>query len=196
MEDTQGRKRTGRLSRRWAELERMSKDQLIRLVLELEGRLGPGTDPFQQPQAVRSFGRELSWEPKEYISLPTGCPDAQTPLVQPPWRVVMVSFDLAHPVIGLDVYGDVVIGRSANDTHPDLDLTPYDGLGYGVSRQHALLHPADDRLFITDLNSINGTRVNTTWLTPFEPYVLHKNDLVAFGGLLFQFRIIGRVEVS
>jgi hypothetical protein len=182
-----GHKRTGKLNRRLAELEQLSKDDLINLVLELEGHILPSTDPFQQPNATRPFDLDLSWEPREYIRVPEG----EAAQLETPWRLIFISFDLAHPILGLDVYGDTIIGRarSGDDDLPNLDLSDYNALAYGVSRRHLLLHPTVEELRITDLDSTNGTRLNGEWIKPMVPYALSNNDTVALGGLLFQIRI-------
>lgn len=190
MRRSRGHKRTGKLNRRLAELDKLSKDDLINLVLELEGHIPPGTDPFPQPNAVRSFDLGLSWEPREYIRVPEGVA-AQC---ETPWRLIWVSFDLAHPILGLDVYGDTILGRATSDEvdQPDLDLSDYDALAYGVSRQHLLLHPTNQEIQLTDLDSTNGTLLNGDWVKPKVPHVLRNNDTVALGGLLFQVRIAAR----
>jgi pSer/pThr/pTyr-binding forkhead associated (FHA) protein len=99
---------------------------------------------------------------------------------------------LAHPVIGLEICGDVVIGRSSNTAIPDLDLTRHDAAEYGVSRKHALLRIAEEGLQLIDLGSLNGTRCNGTQLTPEVPQVLHHEDVIEFGNLKFQFKIVDK----
>ena len=187
MRRSRGPKRTGKLNRRLAELEKLSKDDLINLVLELEGHIPSGTDPYRQPNAIRSFDLDLSWEPREYTRVPEGVA-AQ---VETPWRLILVSFDLAHPILGLDVYGDTIIGRATSDDvdQPDLDLSDYDALAYGISRHHLLLHPTNEEMQLTDLDSTNGTRLNGDSVKPKVPHVLGNNDTVALGGLLFQVRV-------
>ena len=126
----------------------------------------------------------------------SGCrqtPKTEGPLPGcPPRRVALVSFDLAHPVIGLEICGDVVIGRSSDTAMPDLDLTRHDAAEYGVSRKHALLRIAEEGLQLIDLGSLNGTRCNGAQLLPEVPQMLRHEDIIEFGNLQFQFKVVDR----
>ena len=58
--------------------------------------------------------------------------------------------------------GEIILGRldpkaSPYADRPDVDLTPYGALERGVSRLHARLHVEDSQVFLTDLDSTNGT---------------------------------------
>ncbi len=68
----------------------------------------------------------------------------------------------------------------------DIDLTPYGAMDRGVSRLHAQLELKDNKLYITDLNSTNGTYLNASRIEPFEARVLHKGDDVILGRLAVQ----------
>ncbi|NJL56784.1 FHA domain-containing protein [bacterium] len=75
----------------------------------------------------------------------------------------------------------IILGRSDLNarSHPDVDLTPYGALDRGVSRSHARLHIADGKLFITDLDSKNGTFIGGERLEPHVPTAMRKGvDLV------------------
>ena len=135
----------------------------------------------------------MPWEVHEYTKLPLDPLVVQDSALQVPWRIGLVSFDLAHSIIGLEVWGDVVMGRAEKDIVPDLDLTAYHAVAYGVSRQHALLHPTDEHLLLTDLGSTNGTYKNGALLESFQPTALQDRDIIALGGLQFQLRTAGRV---
>ncbi len=81
-----------------------------------------------------------------------------------------VTLDLRQPRI--------TIGRSNTATLPLNDpLVSWDHAAIVFDGQHHIL---------TDLGSLNGTRVNGTPLSPRQPYILHVNDLVQIG--LAQFR--------
>ena len=56
----------------------------------------------------------------------------------------------------------------------------------GVSRLHAQLELKDNKLYITDLNSTNGTYVNAVRIEPHQASVLHKGDDVILGRLAVQ----------
>ena len=82
---------------------------------------------------------------------------------------------VSHPEIGeIDIgTGLFAIGRNEE---------PFTRLGDAarrLSRRHARIFQEDEQVFITDLGSLNGTRVNERLLK--EATSLHDNDLVSFG---------------
>jgi FHA domain-containing protein len=79
----------------------------------------------------------------------------------------------------------LLIGRSDQDSPavPGLDLAPYSGEAGGVSRNHAALIYEDEGVFIEDLGSTNGTRLNGLQLAPHEPYRLRSGDELEFGSI-------------
>jgi hypothetical protein len=68
-----------------------------------------------------------------------------------------------------------------------IDLTPYGAGDRGVSRVHAYIHLEADQLFITDLDSTNGTFLAGKRLEPNTPTVLRKGDELLLGRLGVQF---------
>lgn len=102
----------------------------------------------------------------------------------PPWRVIFVVGGSQVTTIGLDVRQPLVIGRADGDHEqpdPDLDLTSHLALEHGVSRQHAVLIPSADGLYLADLGSTNGTWVNGQFVGPGERFPLSVGDRVEFG---------------
>jgi pSer/pThr/pTyr-binding forkhead associated (FHA) protein len=91
-----------------------------------------------------------------------------------------VSADETWRIIGAtkqtkSIFGTMVVGRS-----PDCDITfSYERL----SRRHAQFHESDGVLWITDLDSANGTFVNGKRLTAVER--LNDGDKIAFEKLKF-----------
>ncbi|MBZ0303092.1 MAG: FHA domain-containing protein [Anaerolineae bacterium] len=79
----------------------------------------------------------------------------------------------------------VVVGRVdlGSLPHPDIDLVPLGGIERGVSRRHARLELVSDHLYLTDLNSANGTFVNGNRLDSYTPTLLHNGDEVMLGRL-------------
>ena len=77
----------------------------------------------------------------------------------------------------------IVIGRTMDDEVVDFDLTPYDAYHYGVSRRHALMSLVDGFLYIEDLGSTNGTRINGFQLTSKQRYRLRDGDEIEFARL-------------
>ncbi len=86
------------------------------------------------------------------------------------------------------VQADMVIGRSDNDQRifPEIDLLPYNAFAMGVSRKHAVIEVFEGRLYLKDLNSTNGTRLNNVPLQPHQRYRLRHGDQIMIGQLRLQ----------
>ena len=84
---------------------------------------------------------------------------------------------------------ELVIGRNdpgRKDDEGIFDVTPYGGKQRGVSRRHAKLHMDKGKLFITDLDSTNGTTVAGKRLAPFVATQLAKGNEIVLSGLPIQ----------
>jgi predicted component of type VI protein secretion system len=79
-------------------------------------------------------------------------------------------------------------GEEEGET-PDLDFSAFNAAAQGMSQCHAAFLFRDDMLFITDLNSGNGTRINGLVIPPERRYRLRNGDELEFG----HFRICVRV---
>lgn len=125
-----------------------------------------------------------------YLVLPTG---ADTSQQQVRWRIELEGLRRDHALLGIDVVGDIVIGRGAGEPGaPDLDLEPYGAFEQGVSRHHAMLRPTRNSLYLIDLNSTNGTWHNALRLGSGFTHALANDDTVALGRLTFTIKIIAR----
>lgn len=82
----------------------------------------------------------------------------------------------------------MVLGRTDLSArfHPDVDMTPYGALDRGVSRAHAKIHTQGRKLYITDLNSTNGTFITGRRLNPNQAELLRTGDEVLLGRLAVQ----------
>jgi pSer/pThr/pTyr-binding forkhead associated (FHA) protein len=80
---------------------------------------------------------------------------------------------------------EFTIGRISKGQvmYPDVDLTDMNGFEKGVSRIHASINIKKSSVFITDLGSSNGTRINGERIAPHSPHVIENGDKVAFGKL-------------
>lgn len=89
------------------------------------------------------------------------------------------------PLIG---QGKFTLGRVSQGQTPvpDVDLTDYNAYIQGVSRLHAAIHVERDQVTITDLGSVNGTRVNGARLEPHTSRPLQNGDIVILGKLKLQ----------
>jgi hypothetical protein len=80
----------------------------------------------------------------------------------------------------------LVIGRAGASglRHPDVDLTSWGAIQYGVSRLHAAFEIRDEAVFLTDLGSTNGTYLNAARLSPGETRIVCSGDELCFGNLV------------
>jgi pSer/pThr/pTyr-binding forkhead associated (FHA) protein len=82
-----------------------------------------------------------------------------------------------------------VLGRQDRNAgiYPDLDLSPYDALVQGVSRQHAAIRrESGQTLTVVDLSSSNHTYLNGEQLTPHHPTLLRDGDKLRLGRLVLE----------
>lgn len=84
----------------------------------------------------------------------------------------------------LSIEPEIYIGRDFSEHffHPHLDLQPFGGWKYGISRIHARLEQDSWGCFyIVDLDSSNGTWLNDDRLTSSHQYLLRHNDVLRIG---------------
>ena len=76
--------------------------------------------------------------------------------------------------------GEVLIGRADPQVtpQPDVDLGPHGGRQAGVSRHHARLLYYADGWLLEDLNSTNGTFVNSVPVEPGQPVQVRTGDIL------------------
>jgi hypothetical protein len=85
--------------------------------------------------------------------------------------------------------GEYIIGREdpISGVFPEIDLNPYQGEHYGVSRRHAKLIIEAGLVFIEDLDSTNFTFVDRKKLQPRTPTALSNGDDVRLGKLVMTY---------
>ncbi len=91
-------------------------------------------------------------------------------------------------ILHLTGQNEFTLGRVAEGQPilPDVDLSPYEAYAQGVSRLHSALKMNNQRVFITDLGSSNGTRVNGQKIMPNVDFPLNHGDVVALGKFKIQ----------
>lgn len=87
---------------------------------------------------------------------------------------------------------NMLVGRrvEGDPTEYAIDLGPFGGYQSGVSRKHALITRQEGGLYIEDLGSTNGTRINGFQLTIKRKYRLRDGDEVEFARMRTQFKFI------
>lgn len=104
----------------------------------------------------------------------------------PPARL---EFKFGERRLIVAVHVDMVMGRrGAAEDVLAIDLNKYGGGELGVSRRHAQIHVQDSELYISDLGSTNGTRLNGVTIHANQPVRLRDGDELELG----QFRTIVR----
>jgi len=125
---------------------------------------------------------------------------ATGPLHEPlPW-VIELRVVGTVATIQVQVHEIMVIGRAdpQKGIVPAVDLNPHNGQGLGVSRQHAAILVKDNRIYIKDLGSVNGTCLNGNLLAPQGEYRLRHGDELTIGkmGLQVRFTVVPTIGVS
>jgi hypothetical protein len=107
------------------------------------------------------------------------------------WCVELMGLEESLSSIRIEIVGDVVLGvkRSAGK-QPDLDLSPYGAHVHGVSGEHAVIRPSQSRLYLIDLQSKNGTRLNSVPIGAAAAKMLQDGDVISLGALSFIVKII------
>ena len=63
-----------------------------------------------------------------------------------------------------------------------------------ISRQHVRITLVENRIYITDLNSLNGTKVNGTDLEPGTAFEVRHDDILSLGDTEAQMKILDEVD--
>ncbi|HEC23420.1 MAG TPA: FHA domain-containing protein [Chloroflexi bacterium] len=189
------RKAQGRKSAVEEEEERLIKAARAHKAQESTAKLNQKND-LLIAQGL-AFGRKIGGA-TQYIRLPARLAGRELPDNVPVWRIELHELKPVTEPLGLEIVGDVVIGRRTGGTEfpPDLDLSPYDAARHGVSRRHALLRPTRNNLYLIDLDSTNGTARNAITLGPGVAQALKHNDTIALGSLTFTVKIIEKPSAS
>jgi pSer/pThr/pTyr-binding forkhead associated (FHA) protein len=117
-------------------------------------------------------------------------PRPQTNILGEGWKLQVKIGDKKIP---LSIEDTMSIGRTIDGEEPQtfaLDLATFEGYQNGVSRHHATITRHEGALYIEDMGSTNGTRINGFQLTPRRKYRLRDGDEVEFARLRTLIRFI------
>lgn len=91
-----------------------------------------------------------------------------------------------------DLHDSLIVGRVDEDEpqQPDVDLNGAGAKQAGVSRLHARFSLQENTLYVEDLGSTNGTRINGFDLVPGKSYRLTTGDELELGSLRLTARFI------
>lgn len=95
-------------------------------------------------------------------------------------------------VIHLSDKKDFTLGRAVEGQSilPDVDLSAYEAFSQGVSRMHVSLRIFNGDVYVMDLGSSNGTKINGQKIVPHVEYSISHGDLVTLGRLKVQVLLI------
>jgi hypothetical protein len=109
----------------------------------------------------------------------------------PRWLIQLENLTPTLAPLGIEIASDVVFGiERPQQPAPDMDFSLFYGVDKGVSRRHLMLRPSQQRLYLIDLSSTNGTRLNGIKLNPSLPVALSSGDLVSMAALTFMVTIL------
>jgi hypothetical protein len=107
------------------------------------------------------------------------------------WLIELEGLEESISSIRIEIAGDVVLGvKREGGKKPDLDLAPYGAHVHGVSGEHALIRPSKTRLYLIDLQSKNGTRLNSVPIGAAAAKILQSGDVISLGALSFSIKIV------
>lgn len=95
-------------------------------------------------------------------------------------------------IIHLNDRKEFTLGRAVEGQSliPDVDLSPYDAFSQGVSRMHVTLRIVNGAVYVSDMDSSNGTRLNGQKIIPHVEYSVNHGDLVTLGKMKIQVLLI------
>lgn len=101
-----------------------------------------------------------------------------------PWRVALSTLTQGVTLI-FDLSDTVILGRTPNKLEEtrQIDLSPFNALDLGVSRQHAFLKLEKNRVYLIDNHSTNGVFLNNEALRPGIEYPVRHGDRIKLGGM-------------
>lgn len=106
-------------------------------------------------------------------------------------RLVLQLSDKPSTPLVIPLKERLVIGRAGSEgEQPDIDFSPYDAQERGVSRLHAVLTYQDEQIFLEDLNSTNGTRINGLQISAGKACRLRNGDEIEFGSLRMVIKLV------
>jgi hypothetical protein len=115
------------------------------------------------------------------------------PPVAMPARAVLAPSQLivvaSGAVLPLPSAAQAIIGRGdpVSNFFPEIDLNPFGAIDNGVGRRHIRLFIQGGQVLIEDMDSTNGTLLNSQKLTARQPQPLRDGDQISVGKLLLRF---------
>ncbi len=122
-------------------------------------------------------------------------PDSEIAQNAPVWRVRFSQVDPPYAQFGLELNGEVVLGRDTEDPQV-IDLKKHLPDVQGISRKHIMLRPTPTNLYAIDLNSTNGTWRNGRSIGINNPTPISNGDILDLGGMQILINITERPNIQ
>ena len=102
----------------------------------------------------------------------------------------------SRPII-IELNRVTTLGRydEDRDRQPDVDLSRYNALEFGVSTLHASIEHSSDGVMLRDAGSTNGTYLNGNRLISDQNYIVRDGDEIKLGRLITHIHFQGGIEV-
>jgi hypothetical protein len=103
----------------------------------------------------------------------------------------LITFEIEGEQLVVPITDQIVVGRSSDrdNTQPDVDLAPFGANEKGISRGHAQISCNGPLVYVTDLGSLNGTRLNGVVLVPEVARLLRDGDTLQLGKLTLKVKL-------
>lgn len=111
-----------------------------------------------------------------------------TPAEAPIWQLELTPVNNPERQLHLNVQSVLTLGRG-NSATAFISLDPHGAHRLGVSRRHVIMRASPGGVYISDLGSRNGSRLNGHPLRAFTFYRLRNRDRLALGLLEFLVRM-------
>lgn len=146
--------------------------------------------PDPEDQEKQDENSSNSKKKTEFLNLPQSSKPMEDRTPQPGTAILTGSWRLRlqinDQVLVVPITPEMVVGRIIDpqqEASIEVDLTPYGAYHFGVSRRHARFSMHDGYLYVEDLGSMNGTRINGFQLTPNQKYRVRDGDELEFARL-------------
>jgi FHA domain-containing protein len=104
---------------------------------------------------------------------------------------ITLTIDGVGQAVVLEGRTEYVLGREGQEqVIPDLNLNAYGARDKGVSRVHAALRCERGRVYLIDLGSTNGTRLNGQPVPAHQPAPVASGDEIRLGKLLLRISFV------
>lgn len=109
-----------------------------------------------------------------------------------PWRIALNISKFKVQLV-FDIFGEITIGREPDGSAlPFISLHPFVVDDDGVSRKHASFSLRGNRVYVTDLKSLNQTYLNGRALRPFEANLIQHGDKLVLGGFPLEIEFVNK----